>query len=237
MHIFCVAAWKSCSSSRKAGRVAMSDADLRDGYSAPPAGFRAHLPRLAGGRPPNARRRTLIVPRSWSRFGKAWRISRSRIGDLLDWRRTTAAPQLGRLSRLWPGSKSLAAQSDNRLSSNSHRQQDPTMFQIRTDKTAPSFASSEPSETDPAALVAARFRRSGYPPLWDISCEFSEGILTLSGTVPTFFLTQAAQELAAHTPGVRQVNNRLRVANRQAQPRQVEEGQGNDRRGQRSMNR
>ena len=100
-----------------------------------------------------------------------------------------------------------------------------------------SFASSEPSETDPAALVAARFRRSGYPPLWDISCEFSEGILTLSGTVPTFFLTQAAQELAAHTPGVRQVNNRLRVANRQAQPRQVEEGQGNDRRGQRSMNR
>ncbi len=97
------------------------------------------------------------------------------------------------------------------------------MFQIRTDETAPSCASSEPSETDPAELVAARLRRSGYPPLWDVSCEFSEGTLTLSGTVPSFHLKQVAQELAAHTLGVRQVENGLYVkttARRaQAQPR------------------
>ena len=64
---------------------------------------------------------------------------------------------------------------------------------------------------DPASLTAARLRRSGYPFLWGVTCEFSEGLLSLSGTVPTFYLKQVAQELASHTPGVREVNNRLDV--------------------------
>ena len=44
-----------------------------------------------------------------------------------------------------------------------------------------------------------------------ILCEFRDGSLRLSGTVPTFHLKQAAQELAAHTPGVREVQNDLQV--------------------------
>ncbi len=64
---------------------------------------------------------------------------------------------------------------------------------------------------DPASLTAARLRRSGYPFLWGVTCEFSDGLLSLSGTVPTFFLKQVAQELASRTPGVREVNNRLHV--------------------------
>jgi osmotically-inducible protein OsmY len=97
------------------------------------------------------------------------------------------------------------------------------MLRISTDESTTSCASAESSETDPGSLVAARLRRSGYPFLWGVSCEFRDGILTLSGTVPTFHLKQVAQELAAHTLGIRQVENVLRVetsAHRaQAQPR------------------
>ncbi len=64
---------------------------------------------------------------------------------------------------------------------------------------------------DPASLVAARLRRSGYAFLWGIRCEFNEGVLSLIGNVPTFHLKQVAQSLAMHTPGVREVNNCLYV--------------------------
>jgi hypothetical protein len=71
------------------------------------------------------------------------------------------------------------------------------MLRIISNERSPSFATAELSESDPASLVAARLR-SGYPFLWSVSCEFSEGILTLAGTVPTFHLKQVAPELAAH---------------------------------------
>lgn len=64
---------------------------------------------------------------------------------------------------------------------------------------------------DPAAATLARFRRSGYPFLRQIRCDFSEGVLRLWGTVPTFYLKQLAQELASHTPGVEQVRNNVFV--------------------------
>ena len=82
------------------------------------------------------------------------------------------------------------------------------MLRIRTDARQPRIAA---TESDPASLVAARFRRSGYPFLWGVSCACSGGVMTLSGVVPTFHLKQVAQELAAHTPGVTQVNNDLHV--------------------------
>jgi osmotically-inducible protein OsmY len=66
-------------------------------------------------------------------------------------------------------------------------------------------------EDDPAGLVRARLRRSGYPVLLGIHCEMREGVLVLVGTVPTFHLKQIAQELAAHTRGVWKVENRLLV--------------------------
>jgi osmotically-inducible protein OsmY len=70
----------------------------------------------------------------------------------------------------------------------------------------------EPTENDPGTLVAARLLRSGFSSLRNVSCEYSEGTLTLLGTVPSFYLRQIAQELAAHTRGVRQVNNDLQVS-------------------------
>ena len=68
------------------------------------------------------------------------------------------------------------------------------------------------AEDDPAGLVRARPRRSGYPVLLGIHCEMRKGALVLVGTVPTSHLKQIAQELAAHTRGVWKVENRLLVA-------------------------
>ncbi len=64
---------------------------------------------------------------------------------------------------------------------------------------------------DAASLVAARLRRSPYPLLRDVKCESRDGITVLSGTVPSFHLKQLAQALALHTPGVREIENRLHV--------------------------
>jgi osmotically-inducible protein OsmY len=68
-------------------------------------------------------------------------------------------------------------------------------------------------EEDSANLVTARLRRSSYPFLRGIKCEVRDGVTVLSGEVPTFHLKQLAQELAAHTKGVHQVENRLHVRN------------------------
>jgi osmotically-inducible protein OsmY len=70
----------------------------------------------------------------------------------------------------------------------------------------------QPREDDPASLVAARLRRSGYQFLRAVKCEVRDGVTVLSGTVPTFHLKQVAQALASHTPGVRQIDNRLHVS-------------------------
>lgn len=140
-------------------------------------------------------------------FHPAWRIPRSQIADLLDLRRTTEPSQSGRRSSLWPRASDSAEESANRSSLLARE----TMLRIGSDRNAPSCVTTEPTEVDPASLVAARLRRSGYPFLRSVVCEFSEGILTLAGTVPTFHLKQLAQELAAHTLGVIQVNNDLHV--------------------------
>jgi osmotically-inducible protein OsmY len=68
-------------------------------------------------------------------------------------------------------------------------------------------------ERDPASLVASRLRRSGYPFLRGIKCEVRDDITVLSGSVPTFHLKQVAQEIAAHTQGVRLIENRVHVTN------------------------
>ena len=54
-------------------------------------------------------------------------------------------------------------------------------------------------------------RRSGYPFLWSIKCQVCDNVAVLSGTVPTFYLKQMAQELAARTQGVQEVQNDVHV--------------------------
>jgi hypothetical protein len=53
---------------------------------------------------------------------------------------------------------------------------------------------------------------SPYRELWEVSCEFREGALTLRGRVPSFFLKQVAQTIVFVMERVDRINNRLEVA-------------------------
>jgi hypothetical protein len=63
----------------------------------------------------------------------------------------------------------------------------------------------------PEAIAQGRFHRSPYLPLRQVSCLLDDGILTLRGSVPTYYLKQLAQTIGASIQGVRQVINRLDV--------------------------
>ncbi len=45
----------------------------------------------------------------------------------------------------------------------------------------------------------------------EIKCDFCEGILTLRGSVPSFYLKQVLQSILKDVPGVRRVDNRVDV--------------------------
>lgn len=62
-----------------------------------------------------------------------------------------------------------------------------------------------------ADVAQATLRRSAYFELRDLSCDFSGGILTLHGSVPTYYLKQIAQASVIDVPGVVEVHNRVEV--------------------------
>ena len=62
------------------------------------------------------------------------------------------------------------------------------------------------------AEAQSRLRKSGYRELQLVSCEFHEGVLTLRGRVPSFYLKQVAQELIRRLDGAEEINNRVEVA-------------------------
>jgi len=62
-----------------------------------------------------------------------------------------------------------------------------------------------------AEVAQAALRRSAYFELHNVSCDFSGGILTLYGRVPTYHLKQIAQASVAEVPGVVEVHNRVEV--------------------------
>jgi osmotically-inducible protein OsmY len=59
--------------------------------------------------------------------------------------------------------------------------------------------------------AGGRLRSSSYPPLWKITCDFCEGVLTLHGVVGSYFLKQVAQTAVVDVEGVNEVANRLEV--------------------------
>jgi osmotically-inducible protein OsmY len=56
-----------------------------------------------------------------------------------------------------------------------------------------------------------RLRESPYRELWDVACDFHEGVLTLQGRVPSFFLKQIAQSIVFVMERVEIINNRIEV--------------------------
>jgi osmotically-inducible protein OsmY len=63
-----------------------------------------------------------------------------------------------------------------------------------------------------AEVAQAALRHSAYFELRNVSCDFSGGILTLHGRVPTYYLKQRAQAAVADVPGVIEIHNRVEVA-------------------------
>ena len=61
------------------------------------------------------------------------------------------------------------------------------------------------------AVIQSRFQRSPYLPLRKISCFFHDGVLSLRGRVPTYYLKQLAQTIGGSFQEVRQVCNELHV--------------------------
>lgn len=59
-----------------------------------------------------------------------------------------------------------------------------------------------------------KLRASPYCELWDVSCDFSGGILTLAGSIPTDDLKRLAEACVAEIPGVLLVDNRVEVVER-----------------------
>jgi osmotically-inducible protein OsmY len=62
-----------------------------------------------------------------------------------------------------------------------------------------------------AEVAQAALRRSAYFELHNVSCDYSGGVLTLHGRVPTYHLKQIAQASVANLPGVVEVHNRVEV--------------------------
>jgi osmotically-inducible protein OsmY len=70
------------------------------------------------------------------------------------------------------------------------------------------------SAVRPAAVndrAERRLRGSSFLALRNICCEYHEGILTLRGCLPTYYLKQVAQEVVAEVEGVEKVSNRIEV--------------------------
>jgi osmotically-inducible protein OsmY len=56
-----------------------------------------------------------------------------------------------------------------------------------------------------------QLRRSGYLALRDVSCDARRGVVYLRGSLPSYYLKQVAQAIAAGVEGVGHVINRIQV--------------------------
>jgi hypothetical protein len=52
---------------------------------------------------------------------------------------------------------------------------------------------------------------SAYPDLRRLRCDFHDGVVSIRGRLPSFFLKQMAQTIVSRIDGVRRVNNLIKV--------------------------
>lgn len=65
--------------------------------------------------------------------------------------------------------------------------------------------------TDAALLAQDRLRRSGYSALNRVRCEYHNGVLRLSGSLPSHYLKQVALAMIAGVEGVGEIVNEIEV--------------------------
>jgi osmotically-inducible protein OsmY len=62
-----------------------------------------------------------------------------------------------------------------------------------------------------AERAESRLRSNPYLALKNVSCEYCEGVLTLRGCLPTYYLKQIAQTAVARLDGVERIVNDIEV--------------------------
>jgi osmotically-inducible protein OsmY len=75
-------------------------------------------------------------------------------------------------------------------------------------------AQAQPSSSNVAEVVERaenQLRRNAYVALKNIGCEYHEGVLTLHGCLPSYYLKQLAQEAVAHVNGIVRIDNQIAV--------------------------
>jgi osmotically-inducible protein OsmY len=70
---------------------------------------------------------------------------------------------------------------------------------------------SKPCRSTIRRMAEDRFCASGYLALRDVTCTVSDGVASLHGSLPSHYLKQLAQEIAATVEGVRLVVNKIDV--------------------------
>jgi len=56
-----------------------------------------------------------------------------------------------------------------------------------------------------------RLRHNSYLALKNVHCDYNEGVLTLRGCLPTYYLKQIAQATVARLEGVQRIVNEIEV--------------------------
>jgi osmotically-inducible protein OsmY len=64
---------------------------------------------------------------------------------------------------------------------------------------------------NPADLAERALRSSPYLALRNVACDGRDGVLTLRGCVPTYYLKQVAQAVVARVEGARLIVNEIEV--------------------------
>ena len=67
------------------------------------------------------------------------------------------------------------------------------------------------ASASPADIAEQIFRESPYHPLRTLKCSFREGVLTIVGRVPSYYLKQLAQSTVRGLNEVRQIRNLTEV--------------------------
>ena len=70
---------------------------------------------------------------------------------------------------------------------------------------------SDGATESPAERAELILRASSYRPLRHLKCEFSQGVLTVAGRLPSYYLKQLAQSLLANLDGVERLENRTEI--------------------------
>jgi osmotically-inducible protein OsmY len=68
-----------------------------------------------------------------------------------------------------------------------------------------------PGPTDVADQARALLLRNPYLALKNVNCEYRDGVLTLRGYLPSYYLKQIAQTIVAGLEGVERLVNAIEV--------------------------